>query len=115
MGAEHSVAINVRRADLDRMGLGHLDGLVVDLSEVEIGQSVEIQRRLGLTPAGMLLGLQGGRDACAIMAGIWLALVQAGMPASWETAASARTYPFGEGDLLVGKAAPTQQEVSTST
>jgi hypothetical protein len=94
--------------------------LVLDLGEVEIGDSVEVQRRLGLTPRGLVMGLAlppAGWDAVVTLAAVWLALRQAGRPTRWD-AIKIKTYlphlaPTGGEGGDEGKASPTPPEPSS--
>lgn len=95
------LTVQIKLGDVNA-GLLGLDvaELVLDLAAVEIGESVEIQRRLGLTPRGLILGLTvppAAWDAVVILAAVWLALRQAGRSTPWGEI-KIRTYLAVGGD-----------------
>jgi len=117
-----TVRIPLGGANAELLGLD-VDELVLDLGEVEIGDSVEIQRRLGLTPRGLILGLTlppAGWDAVVTLSAVWLALRQAGRPTPWGEIKIKTYLPHltpsadGESEGDEGKASPTTQEPSSA-
>lgn len=96
---ETTIPIGVSRADIEAMGLGHVDQLVVDLEEVTIAESVEIERRLGLSP-GQLIAASVANSALAMWALTWLALRQLGEARDWSEVV---VHPYVRDPAPVGK------------
>lgn len=87
-----TVPFRLAAGDLEALGLGDREVLELDLEQVTIQEAVEIQRRVGVTPRGLVEGLRTLDDAAALLAGVWLALRQAGAPRGWHEI-DFRVYP----------------------